>query len=169
MTLLCDLLGTVIRGKKIPVCKQENGSTLYTCVYLLCVLRGFRSVWLFATLWTAARQAPLSKGFCRQEYWSRLPCPTPWIYTCVCVCVCVYMHIYVYIHSYIYLAFLVAQTVKNLPAMWEAWVLSLNWEDPLEEGMAIHSRILAWRIPMDRGAWRAAVHRVAKSQTQLSV
>ena len=32
------------------------------------------------------------------------------------------------------------------------------WEDPLEEGMATHSRILAWRIPMDRGAWRATVH-----------
>ena len=38
----------------------------------------------------------------------------------------------------------------------------------LEEGMATHSSILAWRIPMDRGAWRATVHRVAKSQTQLS-
>ena len=45
------------------------------------------------------------------------------------------------------------------------WVLSLGWEDPLEEGMATHSSILAWRIPMDRGAWQAAVHRVAKSQT----
>ena len=60
-----------------------------------------------------------------------------------------------------------AQTVKNLPAMWETWVLSLGWEDPLEEGMATHSSILAWRIPMDRGAWRAAVHGVSKSQTQL--
>ena len=44
-------------------------------------------------------------------------------------------------------AFLVAQTVKNLPAIWETWVLSLGWEDPLEEGMATHSSILAWRIP----------------------
>ena len=41
----------------------------------------------------------------------------------------------------------VAQTVKNLPAMRETWVQSLGWEDPLEEGMAIHSSILAWRIP----------------------
>ena len=40
-------------------------------------------------------------------------------------------------------------------------------DDPLEEGMATHSSILAWRIPMARGAWRAAVHRVAKSRTQL--
>ena len=49
---------------------------------------------------------------------------------------------------------LVAQSVKNLPAMWETWVLSLGWKDPLEEGMATHSSADAWRIPMDRGAWR---------------
>ena len=42
---------------------------------------------------------------------------------------------------------LVAQTVKNLPAMWETWVRSLGWEDPLEKGTATHSSILAWRIP----------------------
>ena len=40
-----------------------------------------------------------------------------------------------------------AQTVKNLPAMWETWVRSLGWEDPLKEGMATPSSILAWRIP----------------------
>ena len=45
---------------------------------------------------------------------------------------------------------------------------SLGWEDPLEEGMATHSSVLAWRIPMDRGAWLAAVHGVAKSWTQQS-
>ena len=44
-------------------------------------------------------------------------------------------------------ASLMAQTVKNLPAMWETWVRSLGWEDPLEEGMATPSSILAWRIP----------------------
>ena len=43
-------------------------------------------------------------------------------------------------------ASLVAQTVKNLPATWETWVQSLGWEDPLEEGMATHSSILAWEI-----------------------
>ena len=42
---------------------------------------------------------------------------------------------------------LVAQTVKNVPAMWETWVQSLGWEDPLEEEMAAYSSILAWRIP----------------------
>ena len=40
-----------------------------------------------------------------------------------------------------------AQLVKNPPAMWETCVRSLRWEDPLEEGMAAHSSILAWRIP----------------------
>ena len=58
--------------------------------------------------------------------------------------------------------------VKNLPAMREIWVQSLGGEDPLEEGMATHSSILAWRIHMDRGAWRATAHGVAESQTRLS-
>ena len=49
-------------------------------------------------------------------------------------------------------ASLVAQLVKNPPAMWMTWVRSLGLEDPLEESMAIHSGILAWRIHMDRGA-----------------
>ena len=56
-------------------------------------------------------------------------------------------------------ASLVAQLVKNLPAMRETWVQSLGWEDPLEKEMATHSSILAWRI---------TVHGVAKSWTQLS-
>ena len=63
---------------------------------------------------------------------------------------------------------LVFQSVKSLPAMWETWVQSLGWEDPLENGTATHSRILAWKIPMDRGAWWAIVHGVTKSRTLLS-
>ena len=59
--------------------------------------------------------------------------------------------------------------VKNPPAnagdVRDTPVYSLSGEDPLEEGMATHSSILAWRIPMDRGTWRATVHRVAKSWT----
>ena len=43
-------------------------------------------------------------------------------------------------------ASLVAQSVKNPPAMHEIWIRSLGWEDPLEEGMATHSSLLAWRI-----------------------
>ena len=55
---------------------------------------------------------------------------------------------------------LLAQMVNNLPAMWETWVRSLGWGDPLEEGMATHSSILAWRIPRNRGAWSVALQRV---------
>ena len=54
-------------------------------------------------------------------------------------------------------ASLVAQMVKNPPAVWETWVRSLGWEDRLEQGMAICSGILAWRIPMDTGAWQATL------------
>ena len=59
----------------------------------------------------------------------------------------------------------VSQTVKNLPAVQKTLLWSLSQEDPLEKGMATHTSILAWRILMDRGAWLATVHRVAKSQT----
>ena len=55
--------------------------------------------------------------------------------------------------------------VKDLPAMQETWVLSLGQGDPQEKAMATHSSILAWRIPMDRGAWWATVHGVTKSRT----
>ena len=63
------------------------------------------------------------------------------------------------------LASLMAQRIRNLPAMWETRVWPLSQEDPLEKEMATYSSILAWRISMDRGAWRATAHRVTKSQT----
>ena len=62
-------------------------------------------------------------------------------------------------------ASLVSQMVKNLSSMWETWVWSLGWEDPLEEGMATHFSILAWRIPMDIVAWSATVQSVTESDT----
>ena len=62
---------------------------------------------------------------------------------------------------------LVAHMVKNTSAMWETGVQCLGWENPLEEGMATHPSTLAWRIPMDRGAWRATVRGVTNSQTWL--
>ena len=63
---------------------------------------------------------------------------------------------------------LVAHTVKNLAAMQETRVQSLDGDDPLENEMATNSSILAWKNLMDRGAWQATVHGVAKSPTQLS-
>ena len=74
----------------------------------------------------------------------------------MCVCIYIYTHIWVS---------LIAETVKNLPVMWETSVQSLSWEDPLEVGMATYSSILAWRIRMERGAWWATVHGVTQSQT----
>ena len=61
-------------------------------------------------------------------------------------------------------ASLVTQMAKNPPAMQATWVGSLSWEDPLEEGMAIHSSILAWRISLDRGAWQTIVHDILQAR-----
>ena len=59
------------------------------------------------------------------------------------------------------------QMVKNLPAMWETWVRSLDWEDSLEKEMATHSSILV-ENDMDKGAWWATIHGVTKSWTRLT-
>ena len=64
-------------------------------------------------------------------------------------------------------ASLVAQTVKNMPAIQDTWVRSLVWEDLLGKSMATHSSIPSWRIPMDKGALQATVQRIARRQTQL--
>ena len=69
---------------------------------------------------------------------------------------------------YMQLGFPGGSVVKNLPAIQETWVQSLGWEDPLEEEMTTYSSILAWSIPTDRGAWRAAAHGVTKSLTHMS-
>ena len=61
-----------------------------------------------------------------------------------------------------------AQMVKNPHATYETWVQSLSLEDPLEEGVATHFSLLAWRIPMDSGAQQPPGHGIAKSQTRLS-
>ena len=57
------------------------------------------------------------------------------------------------------------QLVKNPLVMRKTWARSLGWEDPLEEGMGTHSSVVAWRIPMDRGAWQATVHGIAELDT----
>ena len=67
------------------------------------------------------------------------------------------------LNKFLVMKSLMIQMVKNLPSMQETQVLSLDWEDPLEEEMATHSNILAWRIPMDRGTWRATVHGITES------
>ena len=96
------------------------------CELLSCVQ-------LFVTPWIVAHQAPLSMEFSRQEYWSGLPFPSP------------YMHIYFHI-----LASQVALVVKNLPVnagnIRDTGSISGS-ERSLEEGMTTHSSVLAWRIP----------------------
>ena len=69
---------------------------------------------------------------------------------------------------YHFVASLVAQMLKNSPAMPETWVQSLGREDPLGKGMATHSSILAWRIPWTEKPGMLPVHGAAKSQTGLS-
>ena len=68
----------------------------------------------------------------------------------------------------VFLGFPGGSVGKNPPAVRKTWVRSLGWKDPLEDGMTTHSSILAWRIPMDRGAWWATVHGLTESQTRLS-
>ena len=80
---------------------------------------------------------------------------------------CMWTH-YAVLLIHLMICILTPQTVKRLPAVQETRVQSLGWEDPLERGMATYSSILAWRIPMNRVAWRATVHGVAKSWAQLS-
>ena len=70
--------------------------------------------------------------------------------------------------SYSSWASLVPQLIKSMPSMQETSVQSLGQEDLLEKGMAIHSNILAWRIPWTRGVWQATIYGLAKNQTQLS-
>ena len=118
---------------------------------------------LFATAWTVAYQAPQSMGFSRQEYCSGLPFPSPEDLPDPGM----------EPGSPTLQADALPskspgkpQTVKNLPAIPETRILSLGWEDPLEEGMATHSSILAQRNPMDREIWWATVHEVSKSWTR---
>ena len=140
-------------------------------------------VWLFATPWTVACQAPLSMEFLSQESWSGLSFPSPTVFFYSWAISWMYESLKDYIDPgsiprwgrspgegigyplQFSWAFLVAQVVQNLPAMQESWLWSLGWEGPMEKGMATHSSILAWRIPMDRGAWWATVRGVTKSQT----
>ena len=67
-----------------------------------------------------------------------------------------------------YGASLVAQMVKNLPAMQETWVQSLSWEDPVEKEMVSHFSYTCLENSMGRGTWWAIIHGVTKSWTQLS-
>ena len=76
-------------------------------------------------------------GFSKQEYWSELPFPSPGDLPDPGI-----------EPGLLYWDSLIAQLVKNPPAMWETWVRSLDWEDPLEKEKATHSSLLAWSQSM---------------------
>ena len=125
------------------------------------------------TQWTITHQAPLSIGFPKPDYWSGLPLPSPGDLlhpgieprspalqvdslptelqgkllsnsTCLMPCTSSFFSSVICL---MYKGFPVAWMVKNLPAVQETQVQPLSQEDPLEKGMAIHTSILAWRIP----------------------
>ena len=114
---------------------------------LCCVLSHLSCVQLFATPWTVACQAPLSMRFFRQEYWNGLPFPTPGDLpnpgiesTSLMSPALAFRFFYFFDNSHsVWRASLVAEMVKNLPAMQETQVRSLK-------EMTTHSSILAWRI-----------------------
>ena len=118
------------------------------------MLDDFNYVWPFVTLWTVTYQAPPSMGFSRQEYWTGLPFPPPANLPKPGIKLMSLMSLALarrfFTTSTIWEASLVPQMVKNLPAMPETKVWSLGGEDPLEEEIAIHTNMLAWRIPWKR-------------------
>ena len=140
----------------------------------MCV---FSCVWIFVTHGLKPARLLCPWNFSRQEYWNGFPFPPPGDLPnkglnpgLLCLLIG-RQHTYTIGKNTVLpssnKSSLVAQTGKNLPAVRETWVWSQGSEDPLEEGMATHSSILTWRIPIDSGAWRAIVHGVTTNQTWL--
>jgi len=136
----------------------------------VCVLSLFSCVRLFATLWTAARQAPLSLRFSRQEYWSGLPCfpprdlPNPGTHTsCISRQVLHHQH---HLRSLIYLfkelawASLVSQMVKNPPANAGHPCSIHGWGRSSGEGNGNPLQYSCLENSMDKGRWLVTVHEV---------
>ena len=118
--------------------------------FIFCLLFFF-----FSIDWCRARKADSGLG---QEKGRRFLDPGPQLA----------LAILIYGHPLDLGAFLVAQTVKNLHAMWETWVWSLGWEDLPEKGTGNPLQYSGLENPMDRGARQATVHGVSKSRTWLS-
>ena len=143
---LCDPIDGSLPGSPVPGILQartlEWVAISFSSAWKWKVkVKSLSRVWLIATPWTAAYQAPPSMGFSRQEYWSGVPLPSPKPASVL------FLFRFCQERRRIFKSSLVAQMVKTLPATREIWVLSLSWEDPLEKEMTIHSSILAWRIP----------------------
>ena len=113
------------------------------------VLQLLSHVWLFVTPWTAARQASLS--FTISQSLLKLlsiesVIPPNYLILSSLSPPAFKLSQHQGLFQWVGFSHLMAQLIKNLPAMWETWVWSLGWEDPLEKRKATHSSILAWRI-----------------------
>ena len=141
---LCDPIDSCPPGCPVPGILQARtleGVAISFSNACKWKVKSLSRVLLLVTPWTAAYQAPPSMGFSRQEYWSGLGCHCLlWVINTLVANVKILMWLGTLQLS------LVAQLVMNLPAMWETWVQSLDWEDPLEKGKVTHSSILAWRM-----------------------
>ena len=112
-------------------------------------------VWLFVNPWTAACQGPLSFTI-SQDVFKLMSIESVMPSNDHILCHPLFLPS---IFSIIRVFSLMAQLVKKLPAMWETWVRSLGWEDLLGKGKAIHSSILAWRIPWTKSwTWLSNLH-----------
>ena len=142
-----QLVCNVVLVSGIQPCGSYICTTVYMCMHV-CLLSCFSHVWLFATPWTVAHQAPLSMRFSRQEYWSGLPCPLQGI----CVYVCTH--------------------ILDIPGGSDGKIICLQHgrpgfnpcvepEDPLEKEMATHSSTLAWKIP-----WMEKIGRLQSMASQ---
>ena len=123
------------------------------------VLSRFSCVWLHMILWTVARQAPLPMEFSRQEYWSGVPLPSP-----------INMAVFIKLIYSIPTSSQVALVIKNLPAnvadIRDMGLIPGLGKSP-GEGNGNPLQYSCLENPMDRGAWRATVHSIIWSQTQL--
>ena len=137
-------------GFRVGRVVRQFGMDMYTVLYSKWITQKglLYSTWNNGTLLNVMGQSGW-EGSLRENGYMSMYGWVSWLFTWN------YHNIVNWIYFSITWAPLVAQTVKNSPAMRETWVQFLGWEDPLEEGMATYSSILAWRIPMDRGDWWA--------------
>ena len=112
-------------------------------------------------VWPLAAKLAIRKNIQKQDASELSECMSQpcWTVTELLVLNYICLHKIHYLHHS-----LMAPMVKYPLAMREAWVWSLGWEDPLEEGLATHSSIFAWKIPIDRGAWWATVHGILQAR-----